>query len=172
MWENGTRPINDKQIAKMAEALGVSSSEIVGNSTSGSLATVPVIGFIGAEGIVGMFDIDIGLLEREPCPPGMNAKKTTSYKYVFCDNDWFVFVEEMDSGGGMPGVPAEFIGQLCIVTIFQPNGEDQKLFKRVELGSRTGHYDLYGMDSSEKILKDCLVKSSLFVENMRQKRRK
>lgn len=169
--ESGMRKLTENDINIYSAALGVSPSELIGNSTTGSLSTTPIIGFINSEGIVELFDCEEKYCERIDCPPYLDPKKAKAYRFFMHDKEWVAFIEEVALGLAMPGVPPEFIDELCIVVISKPDNTYQTLFKYVKRGSKAGHYDLHGLDSSETVLKDCFVKSSLFIEGMRRNKK-
>lgn len=179
-YEKGHVSMTEEIVLELARALKTTPAKIrgyddihktdketIGNSTLGSLSTVPIVGFRNSGGIVELFDTDDELLDRFDCPEDLKADRTEGYRIFQWNKEWIVFFEKTEEGKPMPGVLLpDYIGEVCLVTVSNPAGADEILIMRVEHGSKKGYYDLHGLDSSEKVLKDCFVTSSLMLRAM------
>ena len=91
---------------------------------------------------------------HETTPPWKSAAGTIT------EGDW---TAEYDSF--LPGVPHEFLGKLCVVKL--ENG--QVLLRRVQAGSKPGHYLLEPITPGAKPLKDQLVVASALAGTLTQR---
>ncbi len=154
MWETGERILNDlNSIRRIADALNVGLQEITGQSTISRLATIPLTGFIRIGGIVELLK-EQDSAQQIKIPQGLEtAEKVHFSSDSFCYEGFYIFTEKE-----MPGVPAEFLDHLCLVTL-----EDKVLVRRVRKGSRPGFFDLYELNAAQLPIKDVLVLASALV---------
>lgn len=135
-------------------------------------ATVPVVGYVMAGSRVEIFNSSESEIDRVPCPPGMDPDKTKAYEGIgesgepFFYAGWLFYREET-----YPGVPIDFIGRICMVKVREDEHDaGNTLIKRVQRGSKPGHYDLHSINPAEAVIKDAMVEWSSFIRMMEQRR--
>lgn len=173
--ETGQRKLTPKWKRKIALALDCKEEEIIEDvtleissySTISRLEAVPLVGFIKSGGIVELYGEE-EVLEKEACPDDMDPAETLAYlsKDRYFYENFVIFAAKK-----IPGVPAEFLGCTCLVEIYK-NGELTTIARRIEVGSRPGHYDLYEGKDPHPSHKDQLIQTSSFIANMKQRMRK
>lgn len=143
-----------------------------GGSNSGGevtvTKTVPVVGYVGAGAEV--FPIDDhakgnGMAEVE-CPSMLNAAKAIALEVrgdsmePLISDGFLLFYEERAYG-----VPAEFIGSICVVKI----ADGATLVKKVRNGTKVGHYHLMSLNPHTATIENAQVEWSAKVKVMVQK---
>lgn len=160
----GKKPLNERVLVKIAKALDVTPSDLIGKSTISSLATIPLTGFVTPGGIVKLLEKENSVGQNIECPKSMQAAETLVFESVDpCFYKGFLLFAERE----VPGVPAQFIGCICIVQL----PDESLLVRRIEEGSRPGYYDLYMAHSEIDPIRDCRVKSSSFIVRMDQRQK-
>lgn len=191
--EAGERSI-ENHIHKISEAIGVRPDDIEEYATMMSgmrdsatstgwrtqadimgwqAATIPIRGFVGAHQTIEAFNYGEDELERVPCPPGIDPRYGAAYEVLDVSGEpaiyagWLVFIDRV-----LPGVQPEYIGELCMVKVLADGEATGKtLLKRIQRGSRIGHYTLTSTNPDVAPIKDVLIESSCMVGAIVPKKR-
>lgn len=95
----------------------------------------------------------------EPEKPWKSPGAKAGPRSSITDSGWLAEHEAL-----LPGVPHEFIGKLCIVQL----EDGRQLIRRVQPGSKPGHYLLEGFQPGIKSQKDAFVTASAVVAVLTQ----
>ena len=142
-WETGKVSITLDRLSAVAAALDCGVIDLVGG-----LASVPVVGKVGAGATVDSID-DHALgegIRRVRCPAGLDARQTVA---VEVEGDSMLPIEEgwlLYYTRDYDGVPVECLGALCIVQLAD---DGPRYVKRVKPGRRPGLFNLYSTNARE-----------------------
>lgn len=132
--EGGARRLSDVWIERAAKAFGVDAGDIV---TSGSQG-VPIVGDIGAGGLITYLGEEQGAHDTADRPPGA-AKQTVAVRVQgdsmpgVAEDQWLIYYDER-----VRGMPEAWVGQICVVWL-----SDERVYvKRVFRGKDPGTFDL------------------------------
>jgi transcriptional regulator with XRE-family HTH domain len=139
--EGGARRLSDVWIDRAAKALGVDAGQLVTASAQG----VPIVGDVGAGGLVSYSGEPQGALDMASRPP--DASEATVAVNVkgdsmpgVAEDGWLIYYDER-----VAGIPAEWIGQICVVWL---SDGDRVYVKRVYRGKDPGTFDLISTGSN------------------------
>lgn len=142
--------------------------KILRPQNDGISQTVPIVGYVGAGAEVFPIDDHVkgnGFAEVE-CPSMLNAQKAIALEVrgesmePLISDGFLLFYEERAYG-----VPAEFIGAICVVKI----AEGATLVKKVRQGTKVGHYHLHSLNPNAATIENAQVEWSAKVKVMVQR---
>lgn len=142
-WETGKVSITLDRLSHVADGLGCGVLDLID-----ALATVPVVGRVGAGTVVEDFDdFPVGQSDKlTDCPSGLDPAQTVAVEVVGdsmlpIEDGWLLFYTRNYSG-----VPVECLGKLCVV---QLSDDGPRYVKRLKLGRRPGLFNLYSTNARE-----------------------
>lgn len=132
--EGGARRLSDIWISRAANALGVDAGQLVTTAAE----EVPVVGDVGAGGVITYTGEEQGVVdgvERPPrAAPEMVAVRVRGDSMPgVAEDGWLIYYEAR-----VAGVPSEWLGEICVVWL----PDDRVYVKRVFRGKDPGAFDL------------------------------
>ena len=133
------------------------------------IPTIPVVGYVGAGAVVEMADSNYAQgdgMYHVDCPRNIDSERGVALEVKgdsmepLLSEGFLLFYNERH-----PGVPAEFIGKICVLWL----DNDGIMVKRVKRGSLVGRYDLVSINDAHDTIKDAKVIFSSFVATIEQR---
>ncbi|MFK5600219.1 XRE family transcriptional regulator [Methylobacterium sp. HMF5984] len=132
--EGGARRLSDVWISRAAAALGVDAGQLVTTAKD----EVPVVGDVGAGGVVTYSGEGQGASEGTDRPPGA-PPETVAVRVRgdsmpgVAEDGWLIYYDAR-----VAGIPNEWLGEICVVWL----PDDRVYVKRVFRGKDPGTFDL------------------------------
>jgi len=175
--ERSEKPLPEKWKKRLSEALECAPGDLDaplneledrGTSEWGGPQLIPIRGYVAADNdSVVIFNYDEDEIEQVECPPFLNPKHLDAYQNkgpsqepLIMDN-WLLYVYRNKV---FPGVPDEYLGELCMVKILADGEATGKtVVKFVTKGSSVGHYNLHSRNENIPVIRDAIIEHSAII---------
>lgn len=159
-WERGRTEPTREDVGRVAQALGLSSSEIETSRTDEAASSCPIVGYVGAGAAMNLFSHGQGPLGFTTSPPGANARTVAaevrgdSLGSFF--NQWLVFYDDVHAP-----VSDRQIGELCVCGL----SDGRVLVKKIQRARQHGLFHL--LSQTEEPILDVPLDWAARVTHMR-----